>query len=521
MIPKITRGSDVGGLFAYLCDVDPKRTRNVHEEPHLVGGDPLVTAWWGGGQVLSRADGREIAKVLDEPRRVFGVPDVTASGEPFRHVWHCSLSVRAEEGRLGDEKWEQIADQFVSRMGFVGVDGKAPCRVAVVHHGLSAAGNDHVHVVVSLVREDGTKAGVWNDYRRAQGVCRDLETEHGLTVTEGRAFGRGTRGVTRAELEIAARTGRPEPTRFSVARAVRGHATMAVDEADFVRRVRAGGMLAKPRYAAGREDVVAGWKVAARPRKGERAVYFSGTQLGADLTLPRLRATHGWGTSGDPAADVTAAGAAVAEWGRAYRDRPISAPPASPVPDPEIGRGYAEQVGRVREWLRTVPEGDVATWAVTAGQAAGVFAAWSAAVEGERPGPLARAADVLARDAQIRPGAAAGAVRAPVPRWSVVAAQLARGGRGMPAQALLLVQLGNLAKALHDRALAVGAVAQAAELERVARTELAAVRRAVPSLNWPVPEQTTAVPARPGLADPTRTLQRARTSQHQEQGTQR
>jgi hypothetical protein len=47
------------------------------------------------------------------------------------------------------------------------------------------------------------------------------------------------------------------------------------------------------------------------------------------------------------------------------------------------------------------------------------------------------------------------------------------------------------------------------------------VRRAVPSLNWPVPEQTTAVPARPGLADPTRTLQRARTSQHQEQGTQR
>jgi hypothetical protein len=500
----------MGGLLAYLCDVDPKHIRNPHEEPHVVAGDSLVTAWWGGGQVLSRADGREIAKILDEPRRVFGTEI------PQGHVWHCSLSVRAEEGRLGDEKWEQIADQFVSRMGFTGSDGKAPCRVAVVHHGLSGAGNDHVHVVVDLVREDGTKAGVWNDYRRAQSVCRDLETEHGLTVTEGRAHGRPTRGVTRAELEIAARTGRPEPTRYSVARAVRGHAAAAEGEADFVRRVRAGGMLAKPRYAAGREDVVAGWKVAARPRGGERAVYFSGTQLGADLTLPRLRAAHGWGTSGDPAVDVAAAGAAVAEWGRAYRDRPISAPPATPVPDPEVGRAYAEQVGRVREWLRTVPDGDVATWAATAGQAAGVFAAWSAAVEGERPGPLARAADVLARDAQIRPGPAAGAVRAPVPRWAVAAAQVARGGRGMPAQALLLVQLGNLAKALHDRAIAVGAVVQAGELERVARTELAAVRRAVPSLNWPVPEQTTAVPARPGLADPTRTLQRARTSQHQE-----
>ena len=45
----------------------------------------------------------------------------------------------------------------------------APCREQVVlvsgrvavRHGVSRAGNDHIHIAVNLVREDGTKASVW------------------------------------------------------------------------------------------------------------------------------------------------------------------------------------------------------------------------------------------------------------------------------------------------------------------------------------------------------------------------
>jgi len=34
------------------------------------------------------------------------------------HVWHCSLSLRADEPELSDEQWAHIAEEFVAGMGF-------------------------------------------------------------------------------------------------------------------------------------------------------------------------------------------------------------------------------------------------------------------------------------------------------------------------------------------------------------------------------------------------------------------
>ena len=45
MIPNITKGARMAGLLVYLVSTDPARTRNVHEEPHLVAGDPAIMAW--------------------------------------------------------------------------------------------------------------------------------------------------------------------------------------------------------------------------------------------------------------------------------------------------------------------------------------------------------------------------------------------------------------------------------------------------------------------------------------------
>lgn len=36
------------------------------------------------------------------------------------HVWHASLSLRAEEGIRTDQEWAAIAQDFVSAMGFDG-----------------------------------------------------------------------------------------------------------------------------------------------------------------------------------------------------------------------------------------------------------------------------------------------------------------------------------------------------------------------------------------------------------------
>jgi hypothetical protein len=338
---------------------------------------------------------------------------------------------------------------------------------------------------VNLVREDGTRWSDWNDMPRSQRACTVLERRHGLQVLESRARCTGTRGVKPAERARAERLGRPEPERHSLARAVRGHATAAVDETDFVRRLRRGSILVRPRWAAGRDDVVTGYSVAARPRAGERPLWFGGGHLGKDLTLPRLR--EAWNDTPEGAA------AAVREWGRAAKNKRT---PETPRPDfsPEVWQAAAANLGELRDWLRQVPVDDFATWARVASEVSGAFAAWSASVEGETPGPIAAAADQLAGTAQLsaweagtwrrdRPPAARGA--------ALLLASVAHGGRGPVGRAVLLRQLMNTAKAIHDAHLAAGEVRTAAAIQDRVRGRL---QELVTAELPPVPTLTPAVP---------------------------
>src|SRR5699024_4072530 len=118
-------------------------------------------------------------KELDRPRNVHRA---TMKGG---HVWHCSLSVAAVEGELGDETWGEIAHAFMQRVGCDTHEGtKAEMRSAAIHHGQSSNGNDHIHLAVQLVREDGTKADVGFDYSRAQQASRDIEGDFQLVELE-------------------------------------------------------------------------------------------------------------------------------------------------------------------------------------------------------------------------------------------------------------------------------------------------------------------------------------------------
>jgi len=473
VIPNITRGGRMGGLLVYL--VGPGRD-NEHLEPHLVVGDPAVMAWHSEEE-LDREAALRIAGELDHPRRAFGTRVTVATKDkdghsgPARdaHVWHCSLSLRADEGQISDERWAQIAEGFVVGMGFAGGEGRAPCRWVALRHGISKAGNDHLHVVVSLVREDGSKASTWNDRPRAQTLAGELEAKFGLQVLESRQAGRGSRGEHPAEREIARRDHVDELPRERLERTVRACAAAAGDEVEFVRRLREAGLRVRPRFAAGRGDVVAGYSVALRPVEGRAVVWFGGGRLARDLTLPRVRA--GWPDS--PAH----AGAAVAEWTAAGRNQPSAVQGGeSSEPGGALWARYSIEVGELRDRLRSVPADDLATWAHVAHETAGAFAAWSHAVESE-PGPLAATARALARSAQLPAWRASGKrVAVPSARGAaLLLASAARGGSGPVAQAVLLRQLANLAKALHDMHRAAGDAQRAAEIEQAVRGQLVLV----------------------------------------------
>lgn len=475
----------MAGLMVYLAG---EGRHNEHVEPHLVAGDSSLMAWHDDAE-LDRDSALSVAAQLDKPRRAFG----TRVTQPIRddaghkigqrdaHVWHCSMSLRAGDGPLSDERWAQISEQFVTRMGFADPAlGSPPCRWAAVRHGVSGAGNDHVHVVVGLVHEDGRKAVVHHDRSRAQRVAGELEREFGLVVLESREAQRGSRGHKPAEQARAEREGAPEVDRAWLARTVRGCAAAAGDEAEFVRRVRRAGVRMRPRYAAGAGgDVVAGYSAARQAPKGCALVWYGGGHLARDLTLPRLR--REWPDS------PQAASAAVGEWGAAKRQQRAVAPGREiREPDPNLWAQYTQDVGALREQMRNVALDDRDSWAHVARETAGAFAAWSVRVEAT-PGPLAATADTLARSAQIRahPARPRRAGSPSAKGAALLLASVAHQGRGTVAQAVLIRQLSQTVKALHDAHMATGDATRAREIRDVMRGQLETFAAGLPA-----PERT-------------------------------
>ena len=169
MIPNITKGAEPVGLMRYLIG---SGKRNEHTDPHLIAGSPTIMAWFDGVQ-LSEENAVSIAGELDLNRSKFDV----AMDE---HIWHCSLSLRVGDRSLTDLKWSDIAQQFMEDMDFISAQTKADCQWVAVHHGKSIAGSDHIHIVSSRVRPDGTKWHDGADFSRARKAARKIEKKFGL-----------------------------------------------------------------------------------------------------------------------------------------------------------------------------------------------------------------------------------------------------------------------------------------------------------------------------------------------------
>jgi hypothetical protein len=460
-------GHDLGGLMRYLSGPG---TANEHTDPHLVASSGTLAVEYSGLSMQEWQGGaaRELGRIVEGAWREAHAGKERASQANDRgHVFHVSLSLHRDEGQLDDATWGQIASDYVDAMGFSSASGKAECQWVGVRHGVSGGGNDHIHLAVCLVREDGTWASDYQSKSRSQKVARELESKYGLRPLHDHADDRGLPGVHRAETERAVRAGRSEPERVTLARVVRAAAAQAGDEREFVAGVLSHGARIRPRFAAGGRESVVGYSVAMRAGdSGPEPLWFGGGQLAKDLTLPSLR--QRWSTTGEQQQE------ALPTWRGEAGIATERLPSTRPAQWWELAAADIEAANR---GLAAVDVNDVAVWQATAADAAGVFAEWSLRVEGANPGPLSAASDALARSAQWQRGSAPSSRSGP----ALAGRHLQMAARGTSQRSLqgwrgVMRQLDRTTQAIHGAHVARGEAIAAQRVAQAAGEGLGNIR---------------------------------------------
>ncbi|NHI05924.1 mobilization relaxase component [Streptomyces sp. KO7888] len=254
-------------------------------------------------------------QLLDQP-----VQTLAESRRPAKHVWHLSVRAAPDDPVLSDEQWGEIARRMVAATGIAPAADEAGCRWAAVRHA-----DDHIHIIATLVREDGRRPRLNNDAKRSQAEARLIEAEYGLKQLST-GDGTAAQRPTSAERHKAQRQGRERTAREELRESVRRAVAGARSDEEFFDRLAAAGLLIRKR-AAPSGDLL-GYKVALPDdlNKDGEPVFYPGARLAPDLSLPRIR--ERW--SGD-AQDVPAA----------RREEAIRTGPGSPA---SARRGTASAV---------------------------------------------------------------------------------------------------------------------------------------------------------------------------------
>ena len=299
---KIQRGSGFRGCAEYLFD---------HDDGRVIGGN------------MSGTTARALATEFGIARRLR--PDIK------KPVWHNSLRLPANERVLvDDQKWREIADDYVRGMGF----SDQHQRVYVFHE------PGHIHFLINRIALDGKVSLGRNENLRSTGLIASLERAYGLTVTKGPK--KTSKGLIAPPEERKTRVGerrryerleeKPPRERLQqlVAEAAKGRPTVA----EFVARLKTQGVSVWPKFTVERLD---GFSF------GLAGVAFTGQQLGDKFRWGRLKKA---GVNYDEARDLDALLAAqranpavIAELAEAVAQVEVEAS----VPEIEVAQEAAEQ----------------------------------------------------------------------------------------------------------------------------------------------------------------------------------
>ncbi|NNN32695.1 relaxase/mobilization nuclease domain-containing protein [Streptomyces sp. S3(2020)] len=273
MIPSIHRqGSSTFGLLRYLYG---KGTHEEHVDPHLVASFDHMAPDPGRDPSATRQD---LADLLDQPLHL-----LDQDQRPEKHVWHCSVRAAPGDPVLTDEQWGDIARRIVAATGIDPGDG-AGCRWAAVRHA-----DDHIHIIATLVREDGRRPDHHRSGKRAQAEARLIEADYDLhRVAPG--DGTAAKRTTSAERHKADRLGLDRAAREELRETVRRAVAGAASTDEFLNRLKDAGLLVRTKVLPSGD--LKGYTVALPgDRNGAKEpIYYAGSTLAPDLSLPRVQA---------------------------------------------------------------------------------------------------------------------------------------------------------------------------------------------------------------------------------------
>jgi hypothetical protein len=235
-----------------------------HVDPRVIGSwrhpidvEPPVTA-------AGKRDFRPLTALLEQP---LAIRD--ASRRPRQAVWHCVLRAAPDDRNLTDDQWREIVRELMHRLGLSerGKEGEGVRWVVVAH------GDNHVHVVAVMARQDGRRAHVDREYIRVGRAVRWAERTYKLHVT-GHTDGTADKRPTRDEQEKARRAGRRQPPRVTLRRKVQAAAAAAGTEGDFFAGLEARGVQVRLRNSTVNPGEVTGYAVGLSRRRQRAAARF-------------------------------------------------------------------------------------------------------------------------------------------------------------------------------------------------------------------------------------------------------
>lgn len=170
MIPRVRpRSASAREVLRYLFG--PGENGEHHDQRLIAAWETAAIGGVAELQPPRTGDGLSLARLAG----LLEQPVLAGNNPPDRPIWHRSVHNHGDDPLLPDEQWVQIAVAFIEGVGLAPAGDRASARWVAVRHG-----DDHVHLVATLVRQDGPTVWPRNDYLRCQSVARQLEDLLGL-----------------------------------------------------------------------------------------------------------------------------------------------------------------------------------------------------------------------------------------------------------------------------------------------------------------------------------------------------